>query len=519
MKFRSRELQFAVRGAILAAFVVAVALSAVRMAQTAPDQPGPVESSYQRARAVLNAGTKALGAAPDDISFRVNGQLFMRQQSPSSRNIDGSPLTAQYTIDLAGARVAWEVATSFPGGFQLQQGTRINKDQQVNLNNTLKTTQAIGPGLPQTLETFHNRIPQSLLARATQRANTLRWVGEGSFRGRKHNVVSFATVNGTEIALWFDAQANILSKWETFGSDPYLGDVVTEFAYKGWQTVGTLKFPTGQVISIAGEPAQDYDYSEVRVNAKPGDDVFAVPAGYTAFTPPTVPLNVNKLADDVYLIEGLGPGGGYSSLVVAFNDYVLVVEAPIGDGVAKNLLQKIRETIPGKPIRYVANTHHHSDHAGGIRTFIAEGVAIVTTPGNVAYFEKTAKRRFTLPPDSQQLSLQKPKFETITGGKRVFTDGTHTVELIDIGPNPHASELLVAWLPKERILFEGDMFFKNPDNSTAPAIAATVHFAKALEKLGLRPATFAGVHQRVYSMQDLQAAIELARKNGTVAAQ
>jgi glyoxylase-like metal-dependent hydrolase (beta-lactamase superfamily II) len=215
----------------------------------------------------------------------------------------------------------------------------------------------------------------------------------------------------------------------------------------------------------------------------------------------------------------MGPGGGYSSLVVAFNDYVLVVEAPLGDAVAKNLLQKIRETIPGKPIRYVANTHHHSDHAGGIRTFMAEGITVVTTPGNVAYFEKTAQRTFTLPPDSLQLSPQKPKFETIAGGKRVFSDGQHTVELIDIGPNPHANELLVAWLPKERILFEGDMFFKNPDNSTAPAIAATVQFAGAIEKLGLRPATFAGVHQRVYSMQDLQAALDLARKNGTVAAQ
>jgi glyoxylase-like metal-dependent hydrolase (beta-lactamase superfamily II) len=499
--------------------LVVVGISAVRMAQSAPDQPGPVESSYQRARAVLDAGTKALGPALDDVSIRVNGRLYQRQQSPSSRDTMGSPLTALYIIDVAGGRVAWDVETSFPGGFQAQQGIRVNKDQQVNMNNLLKTTQPILGGPAPTLETFHNRIPQSLLARATQRANTLRWIGEAAYRGRKHNVVSFATANGAEIALWFDAQSTILSKFETFGGDPYLGDTITEFAYKGWQTVGSTKFPTGQVISVGGEPAQDYDYSEVRINAKPGDEIFAVPAGYTSFTPPTVPFNVNKLADDVYLIEGMGPGGGYSSLVVAFNDYILVVEAPLGDAVAKNLLQKIRETIPGKPIRYVANTHHHSDHAGGIRTFMAEGITVVTTPGNVAYFEKTAQRHFTLPPDSLQISPQKPKFETITGGKRVFSDGQHTVELIDIGPNPHANELLVAWLPKERILFEGDMFFKNPDNSTAPAIDATVQFAKAIEKLGLRPATFAGVHQRVYSMQDLQAALDLARKNGTVAAQ
>jgi glyoxylase-like metal-dependent hydrolase (beta-lactamase superfamily II) len=518
MGFRSRDFGFAVRVTILAALVL-VAFSLARIAQSAPGETGPVESSYQRARAVLDAGAKALGPSIDDVSFRVSGRLYQRQQSASARETGTSPLTARYTIDFAGGRVAWDVETTFPGGFQANQGARINKEQQVNVNHTLKSTQPIQGGPAPVLENFHNRIPQSLVARAAQRANTLRWIGESAFRGRKHNVISFATANGTQIALWFDAQSSVLSKWETFGSDPYLGDTVTEFVYKGWQNVGAHKFPTGQVITVGGEPAQDYDYLDVRINSRLGDDAFAVPAGYTSFTPPTVPLNVNKLADDVYLVEGLGPGGAYSSLVVAFNDYVLVVEAPIGDAVVKTLLEKIRETIPGKPIRYVANTHHHSDHAGGIRTFIAEGVTIVTTPGNVAYFEKTAQRHFTLPPDALERKPQKPRFETIAGGQRVFTDGTRTVELIDIGPNPHANELLVAWLPRERILFEGDMFFKNPDNSTAPAIAATVHFAGAIEKLGLRPATFAGVHQRVYKQEDLQAALDLARKNGTVAAQ
>ena len=500
------------------ALAVIAATSTVAL-RSAPGESSPVEASYLRARSVLDAGVKALGKVPNDVTFHIGGKLYMRQQSPSSSETVNTPLTGNLELDMAGSRVAWDVQASFPGGFRVDQGIRIVGDKNTFLNHQLKTSfPAPGPAA-NALEIFQNRIPHSLLARADQRAATLRWIGEADFRGRRHNVISFATVNGTQIALWFDAQTNILSKSEQLISDPYLGDAVNEFIIKGWQTIGEYKFPTGQVLVTGGEMAQDFDYSDVRLNAKPAEAAFAIPQGYEAQPLPNVPLNVHKLADDVYLIEGMGPQGAYSSLAVAFNDYVLVVEAPIGDAVVKTLLEKVRETIPGKPIRYVALTHHHSDHAGGIRTVIAEGITVVTTPGNVRYFETTAGRRFTLPPDELQLKSAKPKFETVTGHKRAFTDGAHTVELIDIGPSPHANEMLIVWLPKERILFEGDQFFKNPDNSTAPAVATTFHFVNTLAKLGIDPQTFVGVHQRVYSRQDLQASLDLARKNGTAVGQ
>ena len=53
------------------------------------------------------------------------------------------------------------------------------------------------------------------------------------------------------------------------------------------------------------------------------------------------------------------------TLFVEFSDYVLVVEAPFGAGATEAALKEIEKTVPGKPVRYVAFTHPHTDHAAG----------------------------------------------------------------------------------------------------------------------------------------------------------
>jgi glyoxylase-like metal-dependent hydrolase (beta-lactamase superfamily II) len=85
----------------------------------------------------------------------------------------------------------------------------------------------------------------------------------------------------------------------------------------------------------------------------------------------------------------------------------------------------------------VVLTHHHSDHAGGFREYVAEGATIVTTAGTKSAFERAAAT------ESSPLTI-----ETIENRKRVFQDDKHIVELYDIGPNPYANENLVAYLSR-----------------------------------------------------------------------
>ena len=124
-----------------------------------------------------------------------------------------------------------------------------------------------------------------------------------------------------------------------------------------------------------------------------------------------MPLNeVTQVAKGVYIF----PTGGLNPMFVEFKDFILAVEAPAqhptlervpadaqagSDQISERFIQKIKETIPNKPIRYLAVTHFHSDHAGGARAFLAEGATLLTTPGNKDYFETLAAAKYTVVPD------------------------------------------------------------------------------------------------------------------------
>jgi len=160
--------------------------------------------------------------------------------------------------------------------------------------------------------------------------------------------------------------------------------------------------------------------------------------------------------------------------------------------------------VPGKPIRYVVPTHYHFDHSGGLRTYIAKGVTIVTTPGNKAFVERLAAVPHTIRPDRLSREPRKPVIETFTG-KRVFSDGTGTLEIIDIGPSPHVTEAVIAYLPKEKAVFVADLFTIPVQGPFPPANPALVHFGDKLKTMAVD--TIVPAHGRIGTMDDLKAAL------------
>ena len=209
-------------------------------------------------------------------------------------------------------------------------------------------------------------------------------------------------------------------------------------------------------------------------------------------------------------LKGLA-GGTHNVLFVAFNDHVLVVEAPEQILYANNSVQalaKIKETVPGKPIKYLILTHHHSDHAGGFREYVGEGTTIVTTAATKSSLEKAAATESSLLP---KLSGKQLNIETVANKKRVFQDDKHVVEVYDIGPNPHANEILAVYLPKEKILFQADLL--NPAaNGTIPiAQDPTVSFSEKLQQLGLNIEKIYGVHGRAATPEELRTSVERRR--------
>jgi len=316
------------------------------------------------------------------------------------------------------------------------------------------------------------------------------------------------------LSLYLDAKTNLLTRYEYLYADPMVGDAVIAQSYPAYRTVGKVKVPTGRVLYNSGGIVQETEYTEVLINTRPAESEFEVSQSFEKLAAPPAappPPAVSKVADDVYILQGLA-GGTHNVLFVAFNDYVLVLEAPeqiIYGSNSVQALAKIKETLPGKPIKYLVLTHHHADHAGGFREYVAEGATIVTTAGNKSFLEKVAATESSLLPRSSV--RRAPVIETLENKKRVFADDKHRVELYDIGPNPHANEMIVAYLPKEKILFQADMLNPAANGSIPIAQDVTISFSEKLQQLGLEVEKIYGVHGRVATPEELRASIAKRR--------
>jgi glyoxylase-like metal-dependent hydrolase (beta-lactamase superfamily II) len=184
------------------------------------------------------------------------------------------------------------------------------------------------------------------------------------------------------------------------------------------------------------------------------------------------------------------------------------VEAPLNDERATAVIAEARRLVPGKPIRAVINSHHHFDHAGGLRAFAAEGIGVITHETNRAFFETALVAPATMTPDRQQAAQRKVAVEGVRD-KRVLTDGARAVEIHHMAGNTHADGLLLVYLPKERLLIQADAFTPGPPNAPTPAIInpLSVDLADQITRLGLSVDRLLPLHGRMVPLADLQRAI------------
>jgi glyoxylase-like metal-dependent hydrolase (beta-lactamase superfamily II) len=273
-----------------------------------------------------------------------------------------------------------------------------------------------------------------------------------------------------------------------------------EAIYSDYKDVGGAQFPMHIVQKQGGYAIFDLNVTDVKANAA----VNIQPApGAPAATPTNPPAQSEKLGDGVYLITG-----GYAVIAVDFKDYIALIESGQSEARALAVIAEAKRLIPNKPIKYLINTHSHIDHSGGLRGFVAEGSTILTHQVNKAYLEKTLSLPHTLTPDKAQQAGKKPIVEAI-GEKKELTDGTHVIELYHLQNFPHHDGMLIAYLPKEKVLLEADGY--NPQAATAtppsPPSPFTLSLLDNIQRLKLDVQRIVPVHypadNRVVTMAEL----------------
>lgn len=479
------------------------------------------ERSYRRARQILDAGLRALGGTEtirkiDDISLKYNGKGYEIGQSarPDAsyhvRHEEGTRV-----IDVRGGRSYRHQKTEFRGGSPYS-GRQILKDKDAFiLDGRSNVVYPINSSaVAANFRIVQRRIPHLLLQMALNRAATLRSLGDSFVDGKLHHVISFADVVGTQVALYFNARSKLPTKFETLADNPILGDVLAETIFADYRNVAGLKFPFRIILKSGGEVTSEQTYAEVQINTRPAEELFAMPSN--AIRGPEVggstAPSLRQLAPDVYFVNGITTGDVwfYSQMFVVFKDYVLVVEAPLNNDISKAVIAKIESVAPGKPIKYLIPTHYHTDHIQGIREYIAKGATVVTTPGNQSFITQIAEKPHSIRPDTLSLNPRRPAIEVFQN-KRVFKDDQHEVELFNIGPSPHVDEIVIVYLPKEKILFVTDLMMTRIVEPFTPQTLTQEDFVKKLRRLNLDVETIANGHGWVGSMKSFEEALKSNR--------
>jgi glyoxylase-like metal-dependent hydrolase (beta-lactamase superfamily II) len=477
----------------------------------------PMFASSARALALLDSAIAVHGGAQrlrnlEDFTMKYRGSRWMYYQSEKlSRPWSTVKTTTDLVMDIKGGRLYRRSANRYPADFVFE-GIGITTAQnfwnwdpnRVGFGDAL----AKMPGSSIASHSQRRELPALQLLRIRDYPESVRWLGTRTLAGRSTPVISYAEPNGAIYEAWIDAATKHLVRLSWLRDDPVEGDQTASYTYSGYRVEKGVPVPSRLVERWNDELIRD-DTLEISLESRPAESWFTPPAtGFMEMADTRVTgaeaEPIRKLAENVWLLQAL-PGGN-RVMFVAFRDFVLVVETPTPQAAGTAALDAIRRTVPGKPVRYAAFTHHHDDHGGGLRPYIAEGVTILTTPSNVPFVQTVAKAKHTLRPDALSANPKAPVIETFKG-KKVITDGDMTVELIDIGPTSHVDEIVMAYLPKQKLLFQGDLIILPMRGEVGPANALTVDFARALDRLKLDIETIAGVHGRVGTPADVKAAM------------
>jgi glyoxylase-like metal-dependent hydrolase (beta-lactamase superfamily II) len=341
------------------------------------------------------------------------------------------------------------------------------------------------------------RIPHFLILEAATRATRVVWEREIEIAGIPHDVVAVDFPDGETLRLAF-ARAPALLKRVSFRRPmPTLGEVTASWEWPEWKEDPAIAFaPSGHRILVGETLFQDVAYSSYRADSPEVRSLLEVPeemkhppASPARPSPSSLPAT-GEVAPGVHIAEV----SGFTVMFVEFRDFVVAFDAPeafVGleaipgsrpsSSVATEYRSLIESTLPKKPLRYVVVSHHHGDHLGGIRELARTGATVIVAPAHRSAAATALGAEGTV--------------ETVAD-RRTLSDGSRSLEIRNAGRNPHSDANLFLWLPAERILFQGDLFYYSEGDAFPPSGRETMNrfFAELLRGTRIEPAAIYGVH-------------------------
>jgi glyoxylase-like metal-dependent hydrolase (beta-lactamase superfamily II) len=334
-------------------------------------------------------------------------------------------------------------------------------------------------------------------------------------QGRAHPALSFA---GLIIA--FDTQNGLPVLVRSLDYDNILGDVTYDLVLSDWKEVNTVKVAMSRKTELNGRVVGDFSFSDLRFNQALDAKRLAIPnevrAGAAKPAAGNVPyqwvlrrqyigvymdsdnpsydtkgsqgLRLQQVATGVFQVQG----GTHHSLVVEMSDFLVVFDAPVTDAQSNWLVGAAKAQFPNKPIRWVVLTHHHMDHAGGVRGMLVDGGTLVVGAPARAHFQKVLAAPMTRNPDLSPRSFAAIQIMEVTASN-VITDSRGRQVMMYVMDNPHAKGMMMGWVPDAKLGYVTDVWSPGPPLPAKPN-AGLLSVVNTVKKAGLQPERFAGGH-------------------------
>lgn len=306
------------------------------------------------------------------------------------------------------------------------------------------------------------------------------------------------------IAMWIDQADGRIARVTSMVNDHLMRDSEVEVIFGEWQEAPQgVRFPITVTLSVDGQVL----HTESRLNptSSPtfGSTRFEFPQN--VLPPPTFDTDLASwgtrshtfaqkfasigltqdlrqlLVTSTEISPGIWfiTGATHNSMAVEQENGVVIVEAPLYPERADAIIAWAQTQFPAKPVTHVVATHHHADHTGGLRSFVAAGATVIVHEDADEFLADVFDAVSSIAPDALAANptaaafLQVPDAGTITLG-----DPTNPVEVHSIVTS-HASDMVVALVPDTAgggHLFESDLYL--PGNGGS---AIEVAYAQELQ--------------------------------------
>ncbi|MXO60984.1 MBL fold metallo-hydrolase [Altererythrobacter salegens] len=241
----------------------------------------------------------------------------------------------------------------------------------------------------------------------------------------------------------------VFSRW--ISGSVNLGDLTTTAWFTGYTPVQGVQLPLGlmQQLDWREQISLMFQVDSYRLDVA-AEQLPAFPRALVVSVAPAA-AQATKVADGVWDVR-VGTAGGP---VIEFADRLVMFEAYGGEAQTLARIDAANALVPGKQVQAVIVSHHHFDHTGGLRAAVSRGLEVISQRGNEGIIREMVTRPAAYYPDALARSPH-PLVFTPVDDTLVLEDATRRLEIYRVVEHAHMPDAVFAYLPKERIMMEGD---------------------------------------------------------------